>query len=816
MRHTVDIANAPRTSVVIPARNADTTLSQTLDSLLAQSDPDWEAIIIDDASTDGTAALIADYVQRDARFATLPGSGHGASGARNTGLSHARGRRLLFLDSDDWIDARFLEVMNAALDGEPGAAAAYCAYRRVMPDGGLGPVCRNPEIALAPVAAFARSCATAIHAIVIERDVVTRTGGFDPALRTCEDWDLWQRAAKLGGSWVYVDAPMSYYRASAHSLSADVGQMLDDARRVIAQGFSTDEFHDGTLTVHDEGGAAVWDVTAAQAHAYFALWCAGFDCGRGGEGTATQGELRDLPSTPDAAQAIVNALFEGVMVGMRVVPEQIASHWPVFETAFTRLIMSLGAMWNDPVAARRVQYEFERVALSYDDLSVMRPLALTLGLRVDLRNPAPRALPAGIDRLYVHLCDGSEVVAILDVGALGTITTDDWLEIAASQVGVEFVARRASVALLASLTPASVRTALRGGIRAARAAPWQTDVRGAMKRVARDAFTSALGVARVPDSHRHRLDAIQRDATQRVAQPSSPPVAPDSYRIDPFARAEAQQQIPAPSIERATVTSEMEDAVARHVLLGGASARRTELKIPEEHNQIPVLMYHSVASDGPAALARYRVTPEQFQAQMTWLRRNGYHTITSDELEWFLAYRQPFGGRPVVITFDVGLQNFANSAWPLLRRCDFGAQVFVVTDLVGQTTAWDAKGADTTPLMGESTIRRLAAEGVSFGSHLASHRGADGLSTAELAGELMRSREMLRQWTGAPIHAVAAPFGITGGRLCTLAAQCGYRVGYSTRDAVAQLTSNLYEVPRIEVRGDWTLDGFIARMEASR
>ena len=151
----------PRTSVVIPAGNAGKTLAETLDSLLAQGDPDWEALIIDDGSTDETADVIKSYTQRDGRLVGLAGAGAGASAARNIGLSRAGGRRVLFLDSDDWIDDRFLELMNEALDTAPAAVAAYCGSRRVMPNGEQTPSKSDPRIAQAPFEMFARSCAAA-------------------------------------------------------------------------------------------------------------------------------------------------------------------------------------------------------------------------------------------------------------------------------------------------------------------------------------------------------------------------------------------------------------------------------------------------------------------------------------------------------------------------------------------------------------------------------------------------------------------------------------------------------------------------------
>ena len=286
------------------------------------------------------------------------------------------------------------------------------------------------------------------------------------------------------------------------------------------------------------------------------------------------------------------------------------------------------------------------------------------------------------------------------------------------------------------------------------------------------------------------------------------------YGIDLFVRVDAPQPSREPTVEREPISAKIEIEVARHIVWDGAVARRAELATTEQHSQVPVLLYHRVASDGPTALARYRVSPAIFRSQMRWLRRSGYHSITSEELAWFLAHKHSFVGRPVAITFDDGYQDFAEAAWPILRRHDFRAEVFVVTDLAGQASTWDGQLGDPAPLMDSRTIAQLASEGASFGSHLASHRGADGLSTRELAEELIRSRAALQRWLGRPIESLAAPFGLTDERLRLLAADCGYRIGYGTHEGAAQLKSDPLDLPRIEVQGDWTLDTFIARLEA--
>jgi hypothetical protein len=417
---------SPRTSIIIAARDAERTLGETLDSLRAQTDPDWEALVVDDGSTDATPHIIADYAARDDRVAALASTGLGASAARNLGIARAAGERLLFLDSDDWIDGRFLARMNTALDENKGAVAAYCGYHRVMPSGRQTPSFSDARVGTNPFEMFARSCATKIHAVLVEREAVLAIGGFDPMLRTCEDWDLWQRIARSGRPWAHVDEALSYYRASDHSLSQDVGQMLADARIVIDRGSSG---QDPSLSRGE----------AALAYAYFALWCGAFDCGRGGSGEIALSWISGLPAITDAVDPIVEVLFDALTVGARVHPDQMAAGWPGYGAGIARFIAALGDRIGDAGFARHIQYRLERMILDHDDLPEPRPLALTLGLRVDLARPGEIRPPPGVDRLYVYLCDGDRIVALIELGARGAIAPGYWSPLLTDVLGVSRV-----------------------------------------------------------------------------------------------------------------------------------------------------------------------------------------------------------------------------------------------------------------------------------------------------------------------------------------------------------------------------------------
>jgi glycosyltransferase involved in cell wall biosynthesis len=743
----------PLTSVVIPARDAQRTIAQTLECLLAQTDPAWEALVIDDGSVDATSAIIAAYAARDSRFVALQSSAKGVSTARNVGLSRAEGERILFLDSDDWIDPQFLAKMNAALNANHSAVVAYCNFCRVMPDGAETPGRSDPRIKTSPFEVFARSCTAAIHSVLVKRSAVIGVGGFDVNLRTCEEWDLWQRIARAGGDWVHVNEKLSFYRVSDHSLSRDVRQMLVDAHIVIARGFSRDERLDEPLSIHRAGASAAHG-SASMAYAYFALWCTGLECGRGEIGDISREALVGIPQTEAAADLIANTLLDSITVGARTTPNRLAERWHDYGKGATDVIAAIGQAWNAPMAARKVQYRFERMVLDYDDLSAPRALSLTLGLRVDL-NCLPTLWPDdNIDRLYVYLCNGPNILALLDIGILGQVDADFWLKLIDEHL---------------HHLPLEEKVAKPG-----RKATKGLNPRSRIRSFVRNDRT-----------HCNRLRLLQT----RLSRQATSLAVPGSTASNSGLGRRAGK--------------------ARGIARTASSPAGSEMRL-----RVPVLMYRRIAIDGPSGHSRYHLSPDAFGEQMAWLRRHGYHTIDSEQLAWFIANNHPFVGRPVLITFDDGYDEFARYAWPVLLASDFSAEVFIATDLVGRSAEWDASPGDPAPLMDAGKIAALASEGVSFGSHLASRPRSDELATRNLAEELMRSHEQLEKWVGRSVTSFAAPFGCTDQRLRILAAECGYKTGFGAVGEAASLEDDPLNLPRIEVRGDCRLDEFVSCMEA--
>lgn len=163
----------------------------------------------------------------------------------------------------------------------------------------------------------------------------------------------------------------------------------------------------------------------------------------------------------------------------------------------------------------------------------------------------------------------------------------------------------------------------------------------------------------------------------------------------------------------------------------------------------------------------------------------------------------------MLLTFDDGFRDFAEYAWPLLKRHGFSATVFLVADQIGKTNAWDHAFGEEVELMDWQEILRLQEEGVEFGSHTVSHAPLTGLSPADVVRECVRSRVMLEEKLKRPVDAIAYPYGDQDAAVRHLAGACGYTYGLTCRSARCRFEDSLLGLSRIEVPGGITLPEFV-------
>lgn len=127
--------STPIASIIVPAYNCESYISECLESLQDQSFRDFEAIVVDDGSTDETAEVVNSFVTIDSRFKLIRTENHGVSCARNIALDHMVGDYVLFVDADDWVAPDYVETLVRPLaSGNCGCSACGIAS---VPDGGV-------------------------------------------------------------------------------------------------------------------------------------------------------------------------------------------------------------------------------------------------------------------------------------------------------------------------------------------------------------------------------------------------------------------------------------------------------------------------------------------------------------------------------------------------------------------------------------------------------------------------------------------------------------------------------------------------------
>jgi peptidoglycan/xylan/chitin deacetylase (PgdA/CDA1 family) len=317
----------PTISVVVPAYDRETTIGETLDSLLAQTHSGWHAIVVDDGSADGTAGVVEAYGARDARIRVHRQPNGGVSRARNVGIGLAHAPWLFFLDADDWIDPSTFERLNAALQAEPSADVAYGGYVRVDERGReLQRQLPALEDDLFPL--FARTCAVSIHSCLVRSELVRHVGGFDETLVTCEDWDLWQRIARSGARFTAIPDYVASYRMRVGSASGRGRRMLSDGLLVIDRGHGEDPRVAEPALARAPLSRSARDL----ARTYFLCYAAGLEIAAGADARDMLDELGDGLSGDVDPSGVAETLFHAIPVGLACT----VGDWPHFPDAVHR------------------------------------------------------------------------------------------------------------------------------------------------------------------------------------------------------------------------------------------------------------------------------------------------------------------------------------------------------------------------------------------------------------------------------------------------------------------------------------------------
>jgi glycosyltransferase involved in cell wall biosynthesis len=209
----------PAVTVVMPAYDAAEFIGESTESVLAQTFSDWELVVVDDGSTDGTSGVVAAYDDPRIRLLTIEHSGLPAV-ARNCGLAASESRYVAFLDADDLWRPEKLTRQVAVLDSRPELGLVHTGFEQLRDDGlepylpPAGSTAGGPQFERLAVGNY-----IANSSVLVRRELLDRYGFFDedPRLRGTEDFELWLRLSPRT-TFGYVAEPLLVYRLHAANL----------------------------------------------------------------------------------------------------------------------------------------------------------------------------------------------------------------------------------------------------------------------------------------------------------------------------------------------------------------------------------------------------------------------------------------------------------------------------------------------------------------------------------------------------------------------------------------------------------------------
>src|SRR5687767_4222124 len=182
-----------KVSVVIPCYNQARFLGDAIQSVLSQGYTDFEIIVVDDGSKDGTEEVASGYAKENSRVRFIRQENRGLAAARNRGLADAHGEYVVFLDSDDRLVGEALEVGVRELEAHPGCAFVSGICRKITADGSIVPGWEQFRVRDDPYIELLRSCPVYVPAVMYRRSVFDAVGDFDTSYRAAEDYDLYYR-----------------------------------------------------------------------------------------------------------------------------------------------------------------------------------------------------------------------------------------------------------------------------------------------------------------------------------------------------------------------------------------------------------------------------------------------------------------------------------------------------------------------------------------------------------------------------------------------------------------------------------------------
>ena len=259
--------------------------------------------------------------------------------------------------------------------------------------------------------------------------------------------------------------------------------------------------------------------------------------------------------------------------------------------------------------------------------------------------------------------------------------------------------------------------------------------------------------------------------------------------------------------ERQTVLSEA--SVSSIVPLDNLKSEITPVAINSTNDymvRVPILMYHHVRSCIPITQTLnfgLSVTPEQLDQQLSYIRQNGYQTISLNDLADALENKTPLPPRSLILTFDDGYRDFYTSAFPLLKKYNLRAVSFYI---VGYSNYPDYMNWDMVREIHDSGL-------VDVESHTMDHPMLTKLTPDQERAEIFDSKRILEEQLNKKVNYFDYPYGDLNDQVVSLVAQAGYKLAVGVKVGSDLHSSKILDLKRVPINGFDSFDVFKSKLD---
>ena len=219
------------------------------------------------------------------------------------------------------------------------------------------------------------------------------------------------------------------------------------------------------------------------------------------------------------------------------------------------------------------------------------------------------------------------------------------------------------------------------------------------------------------------------------------------------------------------------------------------------YQTVPVFLYHNFSKKA----GKMSVSEDDFEAQMKYLKENGYHFITLDQLLDFLDYKEQIPEKSVVITLDDGWRSIYDIAFPILKKYGIPATLFVYTDFIGGGKA-----------MSWAQVKELSENGIDIQCQTRTHRNLTTLKKKESFKEYFKSLEMeisypkklIKRKLNKECSYLAYPYGKTNNLVIAILKKHGYRAAFTVKRKSNPFFVDNYRIHRLAIYGKYDIERF--------